>query len=195
MRSSSRTTRWLPRISTTWPWAIGTPPSVAGRERRSGPTAAPRSRSQSTRIGRATCSSSPSRSAADATSPSRSAAWADPVDLEVTPPPQPAGAHRPPGAPPTPISSSTCGSSASGRTAGPRPEVEREIADRFFRARVRTPPRQLPDGPAAPDTIAGAGPGPRAEIAELEAAGRDGDAREVRTHSPGACCSTAAGGL
>jgi DNA repair exonuclease SbcCD nuclease subunit len=62
-------------------------------------------------------------------------------------------------------------------------EVEREIADHFFRARVRdTSAAALPDGPLPPpDTIAGALVRDlEAEIAELEAAGRDGDAREVR---------------
>ncbi len=62
-------------------------------------------------------------------------------------------------------------------------EVELEVAERFFRVRVRdTSAAALPDGPLPPpDTIAGAlvrdlG----AEIAELEAAGRDGDALEAR---------------
>jgi hypothetical protein len=62
-------------------------------------------------------------------------------------------------------------------------EVEREIADRFFRARVRdTSAAALPDGPLpSPDTIAGALVRDlEAEIAELEAAGADGDAREAR---------------
>ena len=62
-------------------------------------------------------------------------------------------------------------------------EVEREIADHFFRARVRdTSAAALPDGPLPPpDTIAGALVRDlEAEIAGLEAAGREGDAREVR---------------
>ena len=62
-------------------------------------------------------------------------------------------------------------------------EVEREIADRFFRARVRdTSAAALPDGPLPPpDTIAGALVRDlETEIAALEAAGRDGDAREAR---------------
>ncbi|HSW42030.1 MAG TPA: DNA repair exonuclease [Patescibacteria group bacterium] len=62
-------------------------------------------------------------------------------------------------------------------------EVEREVADRFFRARVRDmSAAALPDGPLPPpDTIAGALVRDlEAEIAELEAAGRDDDAREAR---------------
>jgi hypothetical protein len=62
-------------------------------------------------------------------------------------------------------------------------EVEREIADHFFRARVRdTSAAALPDGPLPPpDTIAGALVRDlEAEIAGLEAAGRESDAREVR---------------
>lgn len=62
-------------------------------------------------------------------------------------------------------------------------EVEREVADRFFRARVRDmSAAALPDGPLPPpDTIAGAVVRDlEAEIAELEAAGRDSDAREAR---------------
>ena len=62
-------------------------------------------------------------------------------------------------------------------------EVERELADRFFRVRVRdTSMAALPDGPAAPpDTIVGALVRDlEAEIAEAEAAGRDDAARETR---------------
>jgi exonuclease SbcD len=62
-------------------------------------------------------------------------------------------------------------------------EVEREVADRFFRARVRdVSVAALPEGPLPPpDTIAGALVRDlEAEIAELEAAGRDGDSREAR---------------
>jgi DNA repair exonuclease SbcCD nuclease subunit len=62
-------------------------------------------------------------------------------------------------------------------------EVERALADRFFRVRVRDrSAAALPEGPAPPpDTIAGAlvrdlG----ATVAEAEAAGRDEDAREAR---------------
>lgn len=62
-------------------------------------------------------------------------------------------------------------------------EIEREVAERFFRVRVRdTSAAALPDGPLPPpDTIAGALVRDlEAEIAELEAAGRDGEARETR---------------
>ena len=62
-------------------------------------------------------------------------------------------------------------------------EVEREVAQRFFRARVRdASSAALPAGPLPPpDTIAGALVRDlEAEIAELEAAGRDGDALEAR---------------
>src|SRR5665811_2493674 len=62
-------------------------------------------------------------------------------------------------------------------------EVERELADRFFRLRVRdVAAAALPDGPLAPpDTIAGALVRDlQASIAEAEAAGRDGDAGEAR---------------
>ena len=62
-------------------------------------------------------------------------------------------------------------------------EIERQVAERFFRVRVRDASvPALPDGPLPPpDTIAGAlVRGLQAEIAELEGAGRDGDAREAR---------------
>ncbi len=62
-------------------------------------------------------------------------------------------------------------------------EVEREVAERFFRARVRdASAAALPEGPLPPpDTIAGALVRDlEAEIAELEAAGRDAEAREAR---------------
>jgi exonuclease SbcD len=62
-------------------------------------------------------------------------------------------------------------------------EIEREVADGFFRVRVRdASAAALPDGPLPPpDTIAGALVRDlEAEIAELEAAGRDDDAREAR---------------
>ena len=62
-------------------------------------------------------------------------------------------------------------------------EVEREVADRFFRARVRDVSlAALPEGPAAPpDTIAGALVRDlEAAIAEAEAAGRDEAAGETR---------------
>jgi len=62
-------------------------------------------------------------------------------------------------------------------------EIEREVAERFFRARVRdTSLAALPEGPLPPpDTIAGALVRDlEAEIAELEAAGRDDAAREAR---------------
>ncbi len=62
-------------------------------------------------------------------------------------------------------------------------EIEREVADRFFRARVRDVSiAALPDGPAPPpDTIAGALVRDlEAGIAEAEAAGRDDAARETR---------------
>ena len=62
-------------------------------------------------------------------------------------------------------------------------EIEREVAERFFRVRVRdTSAAALPDGPLPPpDTIAGALVRDlEAEIAELEAAGRDADAHEAR---------------
>jgi len=62
-------------------------------------------------------------------------------------------------------------------------EIERQVAERFFRVRVRdASAAALPDGPLPPpDTIAGALVRDlEAEIAELEAAGRDGDAREAR---------------
>jgi DNA repair exonuclease SbcCD nuclease subunit len=62
-------------------------------------------------------------------------------------------------------------------------EIEREVADRFFRVRVRdASAAALPDGPLPPpDTIAGALVRElESEIAELEAAGRDGDALEAR---------------
>ena len=62
-------------------------------------------------------------------------------------------------------------------------EVEREVADRFFRARVRDVSlAALPEGPAAPpDTIAGALVRDlEAAIAEAEAAGRDDAAGETR---------------
>jgi DNA repair protein SbcD/Mre11 len=62
-------------------------------------------------------------------------------------------------------------------------EVERQVAERFFRVRVRDASvPALPDGPLPPpDTIAGALVRDlQAEIAELESAGRDGDAREAR---------------
>ena len=61
--------------------------------------------------------------------------------------------------------------------------VEREVAERFFRVRVRdASTAELPDGPLPPpDTIAGALVRDlQSEIAELEAAGRDGDALEAR---------------
>jgi exonuclease SbcD len=62
-------------------------------------------------------------------------------------------------------------------------EIEREVADRFFRVRVRdTSMAALPDGPAAPpDTIAGALVRDlEAAIAEAEAGGNDDAARETR---------------
>jgi DNA repair exonuclease SbcCD nuclease subunit len=62
-------------------------------------------------------------------------------------------------------------------------EIERELADRFFRVRVRdTSMAALPDGPAPPpDTIVGALVRDlEAGIAETEAAGRDEAAREMR---------------
>ncbi len=62
-------------------------------------------------------------------------------------------------------------------------EIERELADRFFRLRVRdTSMAALPDGPAPPpDTIVGALVRDlEAGIAEAEAAGRDEAARETR---------------
>ena len=62
-------------------------------------------------------------------------------------------------------------------------EIERAVAERFFRVRVRDrSAAALPDGPLAPpDTIAGALVRDlQSEIAELEAAGRDGDAGEAR---------------
>jgi len=62
-------------------------------------------------------------------------------------------------------------------------EIERELADRFFRVRVRdTSMAALPDGPPAPpDTIVGALVRDlEAGIAETEAAGRDEAAREMR---------------
>ena len=62
-------------------------------------------------------------------------------------------------------------------------EVEREVAGRFFRVRVRdASAAALPEGPPLPpDTIAGAlVRDMTAEIAEAEAAGRDADALEVR---------------
>ena len=62
-------------------------------------------------------------------------------------------------------------------------EIEREVAERFFRVRVRdASTAALPEGPLPPpDTIAGALVRDlEAEIAELEAAGRDEDAREAR---------------
>ena len=62
-------------------------------------------------------------------------------------------------------------------------EIERELADRFFRVRVRdTSMAALPDGPPAPpDTIVGALVRDlEAGIAEAEAAGRDEAARETR---------------
>jgi DNA repair exonuclease SbcCD nuclease subunit len=62
-------------------------------------------------------------------------------------------------------------------------EVEREVADRFFRVRVRDgSAAALPEGPLPPpDTIAGALVRDlEAEIAEREAAGRDDDALETR---------------
>jgi DNA repair exonuclease SbcCD nuclease subunit len=62
-------------------------------------------------------------------------------------------------------------------------EIERELADRFFRVRVRdTSMAALPDGPPAPpDTIVGALVRDlEAGIAEAEAAGRDEAAREMR---------------
>jgi exonuclease SbcD len=62
-------------------------------------------------------------------------------------------------------------------------EVEREVADRFFRARVRDMSMAaLPDGPALPpDTIVGALVRDlETAIAEEEAAGRDDAARETR---------------
>ncbi len=62
-------------------------------------------------------------------------------------------------------------------------EVEREVAGRFFRVRVRdASAAALPEGlPLPPDTIAGAlVRDMTAEIAEAEAAGRDADALEVR---------------
>jgi DNA repair exonuclease SbcCD nuclease subunit len=62
-------------------------------------------------------------------------------------------------------------------------EIERELADRFFRVRVRdTSMAALPDGPAPPpDTIVGALVRDlEAGIAESEAAGRDEAAREMR---------------
>ena len=62
-------------------------------------------------------------------------------------------------------------------------EVEREVAARFFRVRVRdASTAALPEGPLPPpDTIAGALVRDlEAEIAEREAGGRDDEAREVR---------------
>jgi exonuclease SbcD len=62
-------------------------------------------------------------------------------------------------------------------------EIEREVAVRFFRVRVRdSSAAALPDGPLPPpDTIAGAMVRDlEAEIAGLEAGGRDDDARETR---------------
>jgi len=62
-------------------------------------------------------------------------------------------------------------------------EVERELADRFFRVRVRdASAAALPEGPLPPpDTIAGALVRDlQAEIAGAEEAGRDEEAREVR---------------
>ena len=62
-------------------------------------------------------------------------------------------------------------------------EVEREVAARFFRVRVRdASTAALPEGPLPPpDTIAGALVRDlEAEIAEREAASRDDEAREVR---------------
>ncbi|HYN49078.1 MAG TPA: DNA repair exonuclease [Candidatus Nanopelagicales bacterium] len=62
-------------------------------------------------------------------------------------------------------------------------EIEREVAERFFRVRVRdTSSAALPAGPLPPpDTIAGALVRDlEAEITELETAGRDGDAGEAR---------------
>jgi DNA repair exonuclease SbcCD nuclease subunit len=62
-------------------------------------------------------------------------------------------------------------------------EVERELADRFFRVRVRDlAAAALPEGPQAPeDTIVGALVRDlQAETAELEAAGRDAEALETR---------------
>jgi DNA repair exonuclease SbcCD nuclease subunit len=77
------------------------------------------------------------------------------------------------------------------RTIGVRPddldlvpeEVERELADRFFRVRVRdASAAALPEGPLPPpDTITGALVRDlQAEIAQGEAAGRDDEAREAR---------------
>ncbi len=62
-------------------------------------------------------------------------------------------------------------------------EIEREVAGRFFRARVRdVSAAALPDGPLPPpDTIAGALVRDlEATIAEQEAAGHDEEARELR---------------
>jgi DNA repair exonuclease SbcCD nuclease subunit len=62
-------------------------------------------------------------------------------------------------------------------------EIERELADRFFRVRVRdTSMAALPDGPPPPpDTIVGALVRDlEAGIAEAEAAGRDEATREMR---------------
>ena len=77
------------------------------------------------------------------------------------------------------------------RTIGVRPddldlvpeEVERELADRFFRVRVRdASAAALPEGPLPPpDTITGALVRDlQVEIAQGEAAGRDDEAREAR---------------
>jgi DNA repair exonuclease SbcCD nuclease subunit len=62
-------------------------------------------------------------------------------------------------------------------------EVERELADRFFRVRVRdASAAALPEGPLPPpDTIAGALVRDlQAEVAGAEEAGRDEEAREIR---------------